>query len=142
MIANLVARPLAGRLARLASQHRAHFTQYLDDMTISGPEHVCRIKNTAIKIVRQEGFSISPNKIRISRQGQECIVTGVRVDSGLDAPTESKDTVDSKILGLQRSENGATAQEIASLKGSAAHLARLNPRLGKQITKRIKQLAR
>ena len=69
-------------------------------------------------------------------------MTGVRVDSGLDAPTESKDTVDSKILGLQRSENGATAQEIASLKGSAAHLARLNPRLGKQITKRIKQLAR
>lgn len=74
MIANLVARPLAQKLAGLASQHGAHFTQYLDDMTISGPEHVCRLKNIAIKIVRQERFSISPDKIRISRQGQECIV--------------------------------------------------------------------
>jgi hypothetical protein len=140
-IANLLARPLARRLAKLAFQHAATFTQYLDDMTISGPEHVLRLKNTALKIIRQAGFRVSPNKVKATRKGQECIVTGVRVDGGLDAPTALKESLNSNILALEKSASGITSQELASLSGLAAHATRLNPRFGKKSKRRVQRLA-
>ena len=140
MIANLVARPLARRLAKLALQHGAAFTQYLDDMTISGPEHVLRLKNTALRIIRQEGFSVSPDKVKL-RKGQECVVTGVRVDRGLDAPTVLKDSLDSRILALETFAGNSISRELASLRGFVAHATRLNPRFGRKSKRRVERLA-
>ena len=141
-IANLIARPLARRLAKLAIQHGATFTQYLDDMTISGPEHVLRLKNTATKIIRQAGFRVSPNKVKATRNGhQECIVTGVRVDGGLDAPTALMKSLNCNILALEKSASNTISDELASLRGRVAHVARLNPRFGKKSKRRVQRLA-
>ena len=56
---------LADRLRSLAEQHGARYTQYVDDITLSGPKHIARLKNLMIRIIRSVGFDIASEKIEI-----------------------------------------------------------------------------
>lgn len=87
VVANLVAAPLVNRLQQLAKLHGAKFTQFVDDITLSGPEHVRLLAPLIRKIVSQNRFSIKNGKTKIMVRSTEQEVTGVRVDGGLSVPT-------------------------------------------------------
>ncbi len=70
------------RLAGLARRFGFSYTRYADDLTFSGDEvdAVQKLRVTAEKIVRDEGFRINRAKTRIRRKSARQVVTGVVVN--------------------------------------------------------------
>lgn len=137
IVASLVAEPLALRLQSLAEKHGGDFSQYVDDITFSGPSHITKLENLIDKIVRQEGFKINPDKTKHMSAGQEQIVTGIRVNSTKDAPRKKIQEV--KMLLDQFKANGTvpTNNQLQSIKGKIQYISSLNKGAGNYLRKRL-----
>lgn len=131
-IANLVAANMVIRLTNLAKNHSATFTQYVDDITLSGPEHIKELEVLVRKIVRQEGFDIRPSKTERCGRGEVKEVTGVRVDDGMKAIDKHKATVEEKLERLRRPSMSKSEKEklYRSLVGHIVYISRVEPALG------------
>ncbi len=70
IVAALSTIELTKRLDQFANNHNATYTQYVDDVTISGPRHLDRMAPLLEKIIRQAGFKANPAKTKIA-QGEE-----------------------------------------------------------------------
>jgi RNA-directed DNA polymerase len=138
IVAALVTKPLALRLQKLAEFHKGNFTQYVDDITFSGPEHLTKLKKLIAKIVRQEGFKINLAKTKEMRAGTEQTVTGIRVNDGPDVPTKKIAEVRALLDQLESGELEPTEKIINSLKGKIQYISGPNKGAGKQFTKRLK----
>ena len=125
IVASIVIEPLAQRLRGLARAHKGDNSQYLDDITISGPRHIAQLCPLVEKIVKSEGFFINASKTKVRYQSDEQIVTGVRVNQSIDVPSEK--IKEAKEL-LQRLKNGnkLSRQELLSLKGKINHITTHN----------------
>ncbi len=130
MIANLVIERLAYRLNRLAEEHNAKYTQYVDDITISGPRHIDKLIPTIVKIIEDEGFICHPEKLIVLHRGDEHEITGVRVDHGKDVPSKMLKAVREQVETQAQSANN---KEERSLEGKICHVKQLNPGAGKSL---------
>jgi hypothetical protein len=135
MVANLVAAPLARRLERLAAQHGARYTQYVDDITLSGPRHLERLLPLVTNIVRQEGFTVNPSKTAVLPASTEQIVTGVRVDGGLAAPASTLREIDDLLAR-------AVPDDVARLRGKIAYVHQLDRARAAGLTTRLEAALR
>lgn len=84
-LANLVAKSLDARLARLAAEHRLVYTRYADDMTFSSGDpfersRAIEIVKSASATIRRERFAVHDAKTRIVPPGARKIVLGLLVD--------------------------------------------------------------
>jgi len=140
IIAALVSERMVRRLQGLAVQHQASYTQYVDDGSISGPKHIKRILSTAANIVANEGFRVHPRKLRSIAESEEQVVTGVRVDSRLSAPSK-KVTEVKELLDQLEAKGGAahSKQRLASsLLGKIEYIRRLDGEIGGGLLDRLK----
>lgn len=137
IVAALVAKPLALRLQKLAEIHKGNFTQYVDDITFSGPEHLTKLTNLIAKIVRQEGFKINLAKTKTMPAGTEQTVTGVRVNDGPDAPSKKIAEVRGLLDQLESGELEPSEKLINSIKGKIQYISRLNKGAGQYLTRRL-----
>ncbi len=146
ILAALVTEPLAKRLDNFAKGHCAGYSQYVDDNSVSGVEYVQNLIPTIKKIkkiIRQEGFKINNAKTNVSTSDYEQIVTGVRVNKGLDVPKEKLKTVRRQIetiapqIKLLKSHS---CKELASIRGKIHNITRLNKGAGHSLTKRLNKL--
>lgn len=85
-IANLICRKLDRRLLGLAKKAGAAYTRYADDMTFSGPESIIGILPVVKNIIKEEGFVIAQEKLRIQRRGRRQEVTGLTVNERTSIP--------------------------------------------------------
>lgn len=132
MVANIVLLPLVRRLEGLARQHGATYTQYVDDITLSGPVRVAGLRNLVCRIVKQQGFSCATEKVhRLSRRGEQ-VVTGVRVNDGLDVPRATLKSTQALLLG---DHSGISS----SLEGKIAAIKRLNPGVGRNLQRTLRK---
>lgn len=130
VIANLVIAPLANRLSGLAAHHNCDYTQFIDDGTFSGPAYIDKIRHTIEKILQDCGFKINSEKTKFFlRHCEEQIVTGVKVNKGIDIPKNKPLEVE---LLLQELKKGEGMYKINSIKGKIAHIHQLNPKIGKK----------
>ncbi len=140
ILAALATEPLAKRLENFVKGHRASFSQYVDDTTVSGVEHVQKLIPTLKKIIRQEAFKINNAKTNVSTSDNEQIVTGVRVNKGRDVPKEKLRTVrkqvETIVLQIKRLKK-PSCQEMASIRGKIHNITRLNKGAGRSLTKRL-----
>lgn len=80
VIANLIIHHSFGaRLDKLAKSRKAKYTQFFDDMTISGGNAVSRLPLKATSIIEQSGFKVHPNKGGLFIGKENPKVTGFRV---------------------------------------------------------------
>lgn len=80
VIANLIiCHSFGARLKKLAKSHKAKYTQFFDDMTISGGNAVSRLPLKAKSIIEQSGFKVHPNKGGLFIGKEKPKVTGFRV---------------------------------------------------------------
>ena len=90
MLANLVCVDMDIKVQELATRYGCRYTRYADDIFISGN----RLPDKAEleKIVTSMGFSLSPDKFRITKPGQAHYVTGLSIAdaNGPHAPRHMK----------------------------------------------------
>ncbi|WP_153798347.1 retron St85 family RNA-directed DNA polymerase [Foetidibacter luteolus] len=85
-LTNIICYHLDKRLQGVASKHQYTYTRYADDITFSATGQ--QLKEEALlwrvkKILKEEGFNIHPDKIRIMHKGTRQEVTGVVVNKKL-----------------------------------------------------------
>lgn len=135
MVAAIVLEPMVKRLQKLATQHGANYTQFVDDISISGPAHIAKLKDLVIKIIRTSGFEVAANKTEVITRDQEQIVTGVRVNDGMDAPSSQMPTIRNLI---ECYKNDPNAVSLASLEGKIAAISSLNKGAGKFLRRQLR----
>lgn len=143
ILSALIIEKAAKRINNLASNHGIGFTQYVDDTTLSGPVYTKDISRTIDKIVHQEGFSVNPKKTKILPKCSEQVVTGVRVNGNLDAPSEmikNTNLIIEELLNRQSKGLGISDKDIKSAKGKAIYIMRLNKGAGKFLLNKTRQL--
>jgi RNA-directed DNA polymerase len=137
-IANLVARRLDQRLARLAAKVGATYTRYADDLTFSfrtQPElRIGRFLWFVDAICEQEGFLERPDKRRILRAKHQQRVTGIVVNHGIHVPRADRKRFRAILHncakhGVATQANGRT-DFAAYLAGYAAYVHMVEPALG------------
>lgn len=87
VLSNLICRRLDSRFANLGTRLNFRYSRYADDMTISsGDGGIVRRLPFFREILREEGFEVHEQKIRIMRQGSRQQVTGVVVNEQPNLP--------------------------------------------------------
>jgi len=140
ILSALVAEPLTNRLNGLSKKHGSTYTQYVDDITFSGPVHVARLNPLLERIIKQEGFKPNPSKRKVMGIDQEQVVTGIKVNQGADVPGMKVKEVRKLIDGLeiqQRSGQKLSEDEVASIKGKIQYIIQLNRGAGLHLRRRL-----
>ncbi|MFC1695221.1 reverse transcriptase domain-containing protein [Pseudomonadota bacterium] len=87
-ISNMMCRRLDKRLARLAQEHRCHFTRYADDITFSTNNTKGLVLKEFLaktrKIIESENFRVNEAKTRAMTPKDRQVVTGIIVNDGLN----------------------------------------------------------
>lgn len=100
IISNIICWKLDAQLQQLAIDNRCTYTRYADDITFSFnvsrgklPRSILRVNTKSDevlispqleKIIKENGFQINNNKIRLQGRNQRQAVTGVTVNKGLN----------------------------------------------------------
>jgi len=140
ILSALVAEPLTKRLNGLAKKHDSTYTQYVDDITFSGPAHVARLNPLIEKIIKQGGFKANPLKTKVMGIEQEQVVTGIRVNQGADVPSMKVKEVRKLIDGLEinrQSGRKPLEEQVASIRGKIQYIIQLNQGAGHYLRRRL-----
>lgn len=144
-VAALVSHRLAVRLAGFAAKRRLHFTQYIDDFTFSGDHLSPRDMDRAKIIVEHEGFKVQDAKTKLYQPDTEQVVTGVRVDHGIDVPSQYFVAVMNDVDAMAvRAANGERVGpgELRRIRGQIAYVRRLNARKARKLELRRRDIVR
>ncbi|AIQ65348.1 hypothetical protein PSTEL_21715 [Paenibacillus stellifer] len=88
-LSNIVCLRLDKRLSSLASKYDANYSRYADDITLSGTGSSIVPRLPLIKIILDsEGFKINYKKVRVQKQQERQIVTGLVVNNKARVPRE------------------------------------------------------
>ena len=132
IVSALVLVPFAGRLERLAQLHGAEYSQYVDDVTFSGPSHVASLVRLLERIAVQEGFTLNPEKTRAQPTSSEQIVTGVAVNTQLELPESKRQEIADLLVqceGFRTRGQGIPKRLVQAIRGKISYARQLSPAL-------------
>ncbi|MBS0240606.1 MAG: RNA-directed DNA polymerase [Proteobacteria bacterium] len=141
-LANLVAWRLDVRLAGLANSFGAKLTRYADDIVFSGdltaPGKTQSLIAAIAEIVEDEGFGLNDKKTRIMTASQRQSVTGIVVNSRLNARRDSYDSLKAilhncRLNGFEAENREGHADFRAHLEGRIGWIESLNPTRGRRL---------
>jgi retron-type reverse transcriptase len=148
-LSNLVALRLDRRLTGLARTMSATYTRYADDMTFSGGPNLAGAPGAFLSrvghIVRDEGFTLHPDKTRVLRQSTAQTVTGLVVN---DRPKLRRSDIRRLRALLHRARHeGLAAQNRqnhpnfrAWLMGTIAYVGMSDPQLAQAFRAQLEAL--
>ena len=76
-LGNHILVPLIKRVSKLAKIFDLNFTSYGDEIAVSGWRRVKKLKGLLLKILRDEGFEIRPEKIKVMDSNDKQQLTGI-----------------------------------------------------------------
>lgn len=138
-ITNLICYKLDRRFAGLAAKYGYAYTRYADDMTFSakGPaaDKAGQLLRAVKMFVKEEGFTIHPDKLKVMRKGDKHEVTGIVVNEmlSLDRTTLRKFRAllhQVSKTGLANKSWGKGKNIISSMEGYANFVHMVKPELG------------
>jgi RNA-directed DNA polymerase len=133
MAANLVAgygghSCLDGRIEGLCQDHKSKHGRWIDDITISGPGYLKKLKPTVEKIIEQSGFKPNHDKTSFASNKESQIVTKHVVNV---KPNVTKDKKRQLRAMLHRCKTkGSEPSDKTRIRGMIAHFQSINPDLG------------
>jgi RNA-directed DNA polymerase len=146
-LSNLIVRNLDRRLAGLASKLGYDYTRYADDLSFSSQstEKAWELINTAKRIVRDEGFTVHPEKVHLFHRSTRQMVTGLVVNEQVAVPRHLRRTVravlnNAKATGLNAQNRQGHPDFRAYLQGLIAHITHANPEHGAALSEMLKQI--
>ena len=90
-LSNIVARQMDKRLYRLARHFGYRYTRYADDLSFSGEEIPVTFVKYATDIIEDCGFSVNSKKVRLYKEQDNKILTGIALKNGnLKLPREKR----------------------------------------------------
>lgn len=137
IVAALATISLSNRLDRFAVNHGATYTQYVDDVTISGPEHMARMVPLLGKIIEQSGLRANQSKTKIARGREEKCVTGIRVNIVPDVTSKKMKEV--RALVTSTDFSGDPDHKVRSLQGKIRYIEGLNKGAGRYLRRQLKR---
>ena len=91
VLSNIIARMMDKRLYRLAKHFGYRYTRYADDISFSGEEIPVVFIKYATDIIEDCGFSVNPKKVRLYKEQDNKILTGIALKNGnLKLPREKR----------------------------------------------------
>lgn len=146
-ITNILCFRLDRRLTGVAKKFNCNYTRYADDITYSGPLE----NNTATKLIwhirkilKEEGFTLHPDKVRIMQKSQRQEVTGIVVNQQLSISREKLRKFRALLHQLTNNGPEKLVWNASSLpdgiEGFAAFVKMVNPGKGKKIATEIQTL--
>jgi hypothetical protein len=135
------------RLSALAKRLGWRYTRYADDLTLSLPRdhkdkpRLGTLVGTVRRIVEDEGFTIHPNKTRVTRAGARQTITGLVVngDQGPRVPRKFRRALRAAIHNSRNGKPLHEGESPTTLAGSAAYVYMTDPELGAKFLQAIKQ---
>lgn len=89
-ISNLFMRDFDEEMLEICKQAKLRYSRYSDDISVSGFVDKTKIISNIHSRLSNKGLSINKKKTSISRDGSRKIVTGVIVNSKMNAPIETR----------------------------------------------------
>ena len=80
MISNLIAWGMDIKLSEFCEKRNLNYSRYADDITISGGNNLPKYKTLIYRKIKEEGFSINWDKVRLHGRGSSQRVTGLVVN--------------------------------------------------------------
>jgi RNA-directed DNA polymerase len=144
-LTNLLCHRLDRRLGGFARKHQLTYTRYADDLTLSAPASVTpqvgAMLAVLVKVARDEGFAIHPDKVSIKRKGRRQEVTGIVVNERLSVDRRTLHRFRSVLYQVEKDGPegkrwGAGSDVIASCIGFANYVAMVDPEKGEKLRSR------
>ena len=127
MIANLIFRDADVQLAAFALESGLVYTRYADDLTFSAQHRISERTASHIgKIVRAAGFELNTNKTKFMGPGDRQDVTGVVINSRLNAPREWRNWARGYLHRVRLSPD-ENAGEVDRVRGVYGTLRQFDP---------------
>ena len=82
-LSNIVARHMDKRLYRLAKNYGYRYSRYADDISFSGEDIPTAFIKYATDIIEDCGFTVNPKKVRLYKEKDNKILTGVALKNGV-----------------------------------------------------------
>lgn len=131
IICNLVLSELAAAIDNYASANRLVYTQYVDDITLSGnADAVRKAIEVLIPLVASYGLKLGRGKIVIMDSNELQRTTGLKVNSGLTLPSKKISEMRTEIMRLHSLGNQAKTYEFNSLWGKLNYFKSVDPTRG------------
>lgn len=137
-LSNLVFLSIDKRIGGYTAKKRIMYTRYADDLTFSGNLDPAEIISLLQLILSDNGLSLNSKKTRLMHNGKRQIVTGIVVNSKLNAPKEIKNEITSAayyiskygiISHLNHIKSNYTAKDyLQRMIGKANFILHVNPK--------------
>lgn len=104
IVSNMICVRLDSHLIQLATKYHCRYSRYADDITISSnkrefPKEIaelislngeikCKLGKPILKIIKNNGFRINTGKIRLQRNNERQVVTGLIANKKVNVPRE------------------------------------------------------
>lgn len=104
IVSNMICVRLDSHLIRLAATHHCSYSRYADDITISSNKRIfpveiaetinfngkvkCKLGKSVLKTIKNNGFQINADKVRLQRNNERQVVTGLVANKKVNVPRE------------------------------------------------------
>ena len=129
-IANLVRRPFDLRVQRLADERRLTYTNYSDNLFLSGARIPSRVVGLCESIASTYGWRL--HKVEIKGRGDVKHVLGIQVGEVLDVTPEYHESVLADIARLRESRR-TSPRLLRRVAGRIAWVQHINPEHGRAL---------
>lgn len=131
MLCNLALQPLAEEIQAYALSKDLTYTQYVDDITISGNKNSVRQAVTdLIPIVRRHGYNLGNDKINIMDSNEIQKTTGLKINKSITITKEKISAIRSEIMRIESLGNNVKTYELNRVWGQIYFLKSINPTRG------------
>lgn len=145
ILSAIVSEKMVRRLDGLARCHAATYTQYVDDIALSGPSHITELTPLVKKVVEQEGFQTNERKTKEAIGKDEKIVTGLRVNQQLDVPSGKMREIRGTLKELEENlRNGKQPirSDLIALQGKITYVRSFNRGAGRFLMRQLNRIIR
>jgi len=140
MLANIVAgyerqNCLDRRIGGLCQGHGSQNRRWIDDLSISGPRYLPKLKATVKRIIEQSGFKPNIDKISFASDKEPQVVTGHLVNAKPNIRKDERRRLRAilhkcRTIGPEKVTGDSIGTLRNRLKGKIAHYQSVNPELG------------
>ena len=139
-VAEIALRRLDIRISQLIDGHRLVYTRYLDDITISGGQHLeDRFVNRIDEIITDCGWTLN-DKGGLAGPDQSHKMLGLTVNHQLGVPHAMYEQVRREIKLATKGLIKLTSSQLQSLQGKINWISTVNPQMGEKFRVAFKQL--
>lgn len=150
MLANLVAgyekrKCLDERLQNLCRQNKLRPTRWIDDISMSGPQHLEKFEPTILSIFKQSGFIPNRKKTAFASKDEAQFITGHLVNTKPNVNKQERKRLRAilhrfKTIGPEECAQGVVEQQKLSLRGKISHLSSINSVAGLKLLKEFNSI--